>query len=341
MIKTDLLAHDPDRWGHSLGNAAELLFSLLDAVRPQSILEIGAYAGDLTTELVEWAKRNEAEVVAIDPGPHYDLLALAHRTLCLEVVREKSHDALRHVAVPDVAIVDGDHNYYTVSGELRILAERSEGRPLPMFILHDVGWPHARRDTYFEPEDIPEEYRQPLVEGPHLVPEETGTVDRGLLYHWAAAREGGSRNGVLTAAEDFVAEHDDLSLAVIPVFFGIGIVWSTAAPWASRIAELVAPWDRNPVLEWLEANRVFNLARKNVLVAESGSLAERVEELEYRLAELARINEQQRSLLRGLLDSRAFAVGDRLFRLRPRRGSTASLSDQIRNTLAEGGDRSG
>jgi methyltransferase family protein len=332
LIKSELLSHDPDRWGHSLGNAAELLFPLLDVVGAKSILEIGAYAGDLTTELVDWANHNDAEVVAIDPGPHYDLLALAHRTLCLEMVREKSHDALRHVAVPDVAIVDGDHNYYTVSGELRILAERSEGRPPPMFILHDVGWPHARRDTYFEPDDIPEEYRQPIVEGAHLVPEERGTTDKGLLYHWAAAEEGGARNGVLTAAEDFVADHPGLRLAVIPVFFGIGVIWSEDEPWAEAVADFLGPWDRNPVLEWLEANRVFNLARKCVRVAEAGMLAERVEELEYRQEKLI---EHHRAVLGSLLESRAFASADRIWRLRHPGHASESWREKLRAELGE------
>ena len=331
MVKTDLLAHDPDRWGHSLGNASEILIALLDAVEARSVLEIGAYAGDLTGEIVEWAKRNEASVVAIDPNPHYDLQALAVRTLCLELVRERSHAALEHVDVPDVAIVDGDHNYYTVHTELQLIAKRcAEGR-LPLIVLHDVGWPHARRDTYFEPEEIPAEYRQPMVEGAHLVPEESGTTDRGLLFHWAAEREGGARNGVLTAVEDFVAEQEALRLAVLPVFFGIGVVWAENAPWAGRVAELLAPLDRNPVLEWLEANRVHNLARRNVMVADAGTLAQRVAAQDGEIAALQQSLEEQRALLRALLESRAFASADRLARL-TRRGPD-SWRELVRHSL--------
>ena len=47
----------------------------------------------------------------------------------------------------------------------------------------------------------------------------------GLPYRWPAAREGGPRNGVLTALEDFVAERHDLRVAIIPAFFGLAIVW--------------------------------------------------------------------------------------------------------------------
>ena len=52
-------------------------------------------------------------------------------------------------------ILDGDHNYYTLSEELRLIAERASGARLPLLIFHDIGWPLARRDAYYAPERIP------------------------------------------------------------------------------------------------------------------------------------------------------------------------------------------
>ena len=51
--------------------------------------------------------------------------------------------------LPDAMIIDGDHNYYTVSEELAgsVSAARA-ARYMPLLLLHDVGWPHARRDAY-------------------------------------------------------------------------------------------------------------------------------------------------------------------------------------------------
>jgi cephalosporin hydroxylase len=76
----------------------------------------------------------------------------------------------------------------------------------------------------------------------------------------AARREGGPRNGVLTAVEDFLECRDGLHLAVLPPFFGFGVVWHRDAPFARAVEDAVQPWDRNPVLERLEANRVLHLA---------------------------------------------------------------------------------
>ena len=65
----------------------------------------------------------------------------------------------------DVALIDGDHNWFTVYHELRILSEtaRHAGAPLPVLIMHDVCWPYGRRDLYYVPERVPEEFRQPYA----------------------------------------------------------------------------------------------------------------------------------------------------------------------------------
>ena len=60
-------------------------------------------------------------------------------------------------------MIDGDHNYYTVSEELRLIGERAPGAELPLLLFHDVRWPHGRRDDYFDAEQIPAEARHPVA----------------------------------------------------------------------------------------------------------------------------------------------------------------------------------
>jgi hypothetical protein len=314
----DPYANEPGRWGASLLNDAELLIACLDAARARSVVEVGAYAGDLTGLLLQWAARGEARVWAIDPSPQKELVALDEQRPELELVRATSHEALRTIPLPDAAIIDGDHNYYTVSEELRIIGERLQGARLPLLLFHDVCWPHARRDDYFAPDEIPAEHRQPTAEGGGLFPGEPGVRSGGLPYRWPAAREGGPRNGVLTAVEDFVAGRDGLRLAVVPAFFGLGVVWDRDAPWAADLARVVDPWDRNPLLERLEANRVLHLASSLHAHQRAG---------------------RQEAVLRRLLDSRAFSIAERLSRLRRRAGIATETSvvskDDIRRALGE------
>ncbi len=78
----------------------------------------------------------------------------------------------------DAALIDGDHNWYTVINEVRMLADKSEaqGHEFPLTLLHDVGWPYGRRDQYCDPDAIPDEYRQPIHSG-GLWPGEEGLHD--------------------------------------------------------------------------------------------------------------------------------------------------------------------
>jgi hypothetical protein len=322
QAQIDPYAHDPDRWAHSLHHLVDILLPCLDAAGARSVVEIGAYAGDLTGVLVDWATGSGAHVIAVDPSPHPSLARLAEERAELELVRDSSLAALPRLAPADAVIIDGDHNYYTVTEELRLIAE-AYGAELPLLIFHDVGWPHARRDDYYAPDLIPADHRQPIHEGGGLHPDEPGIRVGGLPYRGAAAREGGPGNGVLTAVEDFVAEHEHLRLAVVPAFFGLGVAWSADAPWSGAIAEVLEPWDRNPLVARLEANRVFHLAESHVRRAET-SVA---------LARAAR----QEALLRRMLDSSAFAIAERLSRLRYRAGVARSHSivskDEIRRAL--------
>ena len=309
----DPYLNDPQHWGVSLAQSAEILLPCLDAARARWVVEVGAFAGDLTRVLVDWAAGAGARVGAIDPAPQPGLEALAREHSELELIRETSLAALPAITLPDAAIIDGDHNYFTVSEELRLIGERAEGAALPLLLFHDVCWPHGRRDDYFAPEQIPAEFRQPLAgDRGGLAPGEPGLTPGGLPYPRSAAREGGERNGVLTAVEDFVASRAGLRLAVVPVFFGFGAVWHEDAPWADDVARIIDPLDRHPVLERLEANRVHQLAEHQARLVELWAARER--------------EARRDALLRRLIDSSAFGVAERLSRLRRRAGIATDAS---------------
>lgn len=313
------IASDPGQWGHSLVNNAEILLPCLDIAEARSVVEIGAYAGDVTRLLVGWAARWGARLWAVDPSPQPALARLAEQHTSVELVRETSHEALPHIPLPDAVIVDGDHNYFTVMGELELIEQQAAGQPLPLLIFHDVRWPHARRDQYFAPELIPREQRQPMVDS-GLFPAEAGTRADGLPYKSVAAHEGGPRNGVLTAVEDFVESHDGLQLALVPTFFGLGVVWHREAPWAARLSEFLVPYDRHPVLERLEANRVLHLASTHTQAIHTMVQVEK--------------NARKDEFLRRLLESKAFAVAERLSRLR-QGGEAAFSKDEVRRLLTD------
>jgi hypothetical protein len=322
----DPYLNDPNHWGVSMAHMAELMLPCLDAVGAKSVVEVGAFAGDLTRVLADWAEQSGAKVMAVDPSPQDGLVELAGAHPEVELVRETSLDALPRIPLPDVAIIDGDHNYYTVSEELRLIAERAPGAELPLLLFHDVCWPHGRRDDYFDPAAIPEDYRQPIAgDSGGIFPGDPGLRHGGLPYARSAAREGGPRNGVFTAVEDFVEGRDDVRLVVVPSFFGFGALWHRDAPWAADVAALLDVFDRNPLLERLEANRVLQLAEGYARQVELWEARERIA--------------HQEAVLRRLLESSAFSVADRLSRLRVSagiaRGQSPVSKDEIRKALGD------
>jgi hypothetical protein len=317
--------YDPGEGGTSMATVKELLLRLLDVVSASSVVEVGAFRGELTIELLGWAAGTDARVVAIDPTPAPELLELARARPELELIRATSLDALPRLAPPDVVVIDGDHNYYTVREELRLLRHKPAGAPGPLVILHDVGWPLGRRDTYHAPELVPEDLRQPLPPASGLSSKPDFSGDQPFAY--VAEREGGPRNGVLTAIEDFVDDDPALRLAVIPAFFGVGVVWDGRASWAADVEAVIAPWDQSPVIERLEADRVAHL------LAEVRQRRE-IQELERQLAQLQTRAARQEQLLRTFLASRTFAVAERVSRLR-RPGSPAISRRDVEDALSE------
>jgi SAM-dependent methyltransferase len=328
----DPYLHDPERWGVSMGQMTEILVSCLDGAQARSVLEVGAFAGDLTRILVAWAGRTGARVSAVDPAPQPALVELADSQAQLDLVRQTSLEALPRLPLPDAIVIDGDHNYHTVNRELALIGKRAPGAELPLLLLHDVCWPHGRRDDYFDPGQIPAEVRHPTVgPGGGISPGNPGIDPRGLPYPRSAAQEGGPANGVLTAIEDFVAQREQVRLVVVPAFFGLGVAWHTARPYSGALTALLDPFDRHPVLARLEANRVDQLARRHRLQTE-------VWELERQLT-------RQREVLDRLLHSSAFALAERLSRLRAAAGiagHTSTVSrEAVRAALRGSGPPSG
>src|ERR1019366_3601241 len=217
----------------------------------------------------------------------------------------------------DAYVIDGDHNYFTVTEEIRLIVEHGGEKRMPLLMFHDVGWPHARRDDYYAPEQIPDEYRQPTIEGGGLFPGLAKPRPGGLPYKWPAAEEGGPRNGVLTAVEDFVSSDENLRFAILPSFFGLGIVWDSRTAYSEALQNMLSPLDRNPIISRLEANRAYHLASVHHQMMEVTAARQRIH--------------RQEALLRRLLNSSAFGLAEQLSRLRHRAGiapANAAVSKQ-------------
>ena len=106
---------------------------VLDAAGARRIVEIGALRGENTQLMLDHLGA-DAELHVIDPLPAFDPAEHEARFGGRYIFhRDISHDVLPTLPPMDVALIDGDHNWFTVYHELRMLSEvsRAAGRPLP------------------------------------------------------------------------------------------------------------------------------------------------------------------------------------------------------------------
>ena len=207
-----------------------LTLPLLDTQKPKVIVEIGSQGGANTRLLCQFCSENKAVLHTIDPKPAFDVPAMEKEFgKCLCVHQDLSLNVLSAINKIDVVLIDGDHNWYTVYNELKMLADSAarDGRAFPVVLLHDICWPYSYRDLYYDPATIPQSFRHEYAQK-GLMPDEKGTTEAGLNSHlYNALVEGGPKNGVLTAVEDFLLEiKEPMRFYTIPAFHGYGILIS-------------------------------------------------------------------------------------------------------------------
>jgi Methyltransferase domain len=245
---------------YSLAEFRDLVHACLEVAEARTLVEIGSETGESTRDLHAFVADREGEMWSVEPEPTLELEELARRDERFHLVRGYSPDALDGVGPADAWVIDGDHNYWTVSRELEFVdgSARAALRPA-LILLHDVAWPCARRDMYYAPERLPAEALHPHSRELGRVPGSSEAVAGGFRGNGSfavAIHEGGPRNGVLTAVEDFLAERDGLTFAHVPAVFGFGVIYARSAPYAEGLSGLLGPYADNPLLAKLERNRV-------------------------------------------------------------------------------------
>jgi hypothetical protein len=269
---TDLLIH-------SMSEFRDIIMPCLAVAGAKEIVEIGAEFGGMSQLLADFATDAGGRLTSIDPAPKQAFTDWAKRA-AVRHVPELSLAAIPDQRGVDAWIVDGDHNWYTVYHECRAIAKRAgeDGKPLFIF-FHDIGWPSGRRDMYYAPDTIPAEFRHPYSFDAGALPGRSALAPhrgfRGMGHFAWATHEGGPRNGVLTAIEDFLREEADAGrdygFAEVPAVFGLGVLFSPDAPWAEAVANIVLPYHDNALLRRLEENRLANYLRVIELQDSAGS----------------------------------------------------------------------
>jgi hypothetical protein len=232
---------------------------ILDGLRPRIILLSGRNIGDFAPTLLG---ATDAIVHVVDPTPKFDFdaaRALAGDRLVLH--RTNGAIVVPLIALPDLVLSDGDPNHYATYRLLQTLRRQAArlGRPFPVTLLANAGWPYGRRDSYDDPVAVPAALRRPYERG-GIMPGR-GALGAGLFVERCnATLENEPGSGVLTALEDFVADQQGaLRLTVLPMFHGLGLLH----PDDCRLAPILATLSLGPAAARLAAD----LERARVLLA--------------------------------------------------------------------------
>jgi len=248
---------------HSMAEFKSIVTPALDLVKPLKIAEIGSEHGGMTTILNQWALANNAHLTSIDPAPSQIFRDWISSADSFTHIPKPSLECIAELQDIDCWFIDGDHNWYTVYNELQLIEAncKRDGKPLFVF-LHDVNWPCGRRDSYYAPERIPAAFQHEFDYDHGVTPGNAGMINggfRGMGSFAFACHEGGAKNGVLTAVEDFCSGNEtDLILAVIPAVFGLGVLFRTDQLWSEPLASQILPYHMHPLIAKLEENRLKN-----------------------------------------------------------------------------------
>jgi SAM-dependent methyltransferase len=185
--------------------------------------EIGASFGENTDKLLEI---DSVHVTIIDPCLDVNLCEKYRNDSRVEIHKGNSLDVLPNLSKQfDCVLIDGDHNWFTVFNELKLIEEKGLIKRGGTIFLHDVLWPYGRRDMYYQPEIIPSEFKQSydtkgIVKGQSELSDNSGVNSA----HYNALFEGGPKNGVLTAVEDFIKAHNGYKFFHVEEQFGLGVL---------------------------------------------------------------------------------------------------------------------
>ena len=262
----------------------------LDAVQPEVIVEIGSDQGGNTENLLGFCRRTGATLHVIDPAPGYDATEWQREQAeRLVFHKDLSLNVLPQIESFDAVLIDGDHNWYTVFHELKMIEDLCNGRSreFPLVLLHDADWPYGRRDLYYDPDTIPEEHRKPY-EKKGMLPGVPNLVEEGGLNQHLhnAVLENEPQGGVLTAIEDFLGETDyRLDLTRVPGIHGLAILVPV------RLRE-----ENAELGSFLENLRFSPFVSGYVEAVERARLDDQIRQQEERVNQRRRLEEESRAL---------------------------------------------
>lgn len=208
----------------------DIVKPLLCKLNAKHLLEIGAETGEHTRLLLEYCSGYDANLTIIEPVIRPELRDIIVNLDYIKLFAGKSQTVLPEINFSvDAVFLEGDLNYCAVHHDLLEIEKisRRQSIPFPIVFARSLSWPYARRDMYYDPKGMPAECRHDY-DRMGITPWSPRLHEGMINFPYAnAKKEGGYKNGVRTAIEDFVKDSElKLRLFTLPVNYGLGIIYT-------------------------------------------------------------------------------------------------------------------
>ncbi len=180
---------------------------ILNRFKVKNAVISGLSDEETINQIFKYCNDNDINYVAIDSNSSSNEKIISDYTL----------NILPNLTNYDAIFLNDDPNWYTVFNELKIINKSNDEFPL-VFLGHNI-FPHKRRDSYINPEIIPEQFLNKYSK--ELIYKDVKLRDN--YFH--AIEENTPKNGVLTAIEDFIKENPSIDMMNIKFINGITILY--------------------------------------------------------------------------------------------------------------------
>lgn len=282
-----------------------IVFPLICELKPKYIVEVGSEKGSNTMSMLKYCYENDARLTCIDPFPLFDVDSLKKKYgEKFDMVKDLSLNVLSKLNDYDLILLDGDHNWYTIYNELQQIEKNFNQNTFPLIIFHDVSWPYARRDLYYNPDNIPSEFINEY-EMKGMFPGKSKLLDVGGLNSdlYNAVDENTPKNGVLTGIEDFLDSTDlKLTFKVLNAFNGLGFMYPPNEELDELILDIIQNSNVTGIMEEYYVKRMLS---SNIQVI---NLKKREQEQQKEIESLKLKNKQLLEKQKELLSSNSWKI---------------------------------
>lgn len=189
----------------------DIIKVILNNFKVNDIIISGLLDSNLIREILNY----DASIVAISEND------IEYAAFDIDVIDEFPLKILPNFSNYGAIFLNDDPNWYTTFNELSIIKKTNDEFPL-VFICNNK-FPHKHRDTYKNPNEIPDEFVHEYSKRfPICYNQEEIMICDGF-YH--SINENTPKNGVLTAIEDFIVENPEIGIMNINFIDEITILY--------------------------------------------------------------------------------------------------------------------